>query len=460
MTFERYHEAVDYLQRYLWQELPILAVERAMQERIRTLLAHFGDPHRAMPVVHVGGSAGKGSTATMVASILRASGLRTGLYTSPHLQTFIERIDVNGQLIGPDRFAESVLGLDPLVRQMHLEVLDGTGRGRPSLVEVAFAVGMRHFAEEHCDAAVVEVGLGGRTDCTNVFDAPAATVITNVELEHRERLGPDVTSIAREKAAIIKSGIVVTGARRPEALDVIEQRCNETGATLWRLGQEIRLRRLPATGAGSDVVVRTPLASIDAHLPLSGAHQARNAALAVAAAQAFGHATGRAIADAAMVGGLAKVTINGRMEVMQRDPVVILDAAHNPVEARALATTMRETWLRRRPRLLLVCGILGDKERAPIVSALTGIADRVIVTRPPLEQRAGDERAVESMFVAKLGRRRVACEPEPEAALERALSQARLRDIVLVTGSMFLVGALRSRWVSERRILERRSSAL
>ena len=153
MAFERYFEAVDYLQRRLWHELPIVPVERALQGRIKHLLAHFGDPHLKFPIVHVGGSAGKGSTATVVAAILRAAGLRTGMYTSPHLQTFIERMNVDGVLMAPERFAEVVLGLDPMVRQMHMDVLDGVGFGRPALVEVAFATGMKHFADERCDAA-------------------------------------------------------------------------------------------------------------------------------------------------------------------------------------------------------------------------------------------------------------------------------------------------------------------
>ena len=276
MSFERYHEAVDYLQRRLWHDLPIVPVERALQSRIRHLLAHFGDPHLAMPVVHVGGSAGKGSTSTMIASILQASGARTGLYTGPHLQTFIERAAVDGRLMSPDEFADTVLGIEPLVRKMHLEVLDGVGFGRPSLVEVAFATGMRHFASERCDVAVVEVGLGGRTDCTNVFDQKRVSVITNIEYEHRERLGWTLTSIAREKAAIIRGGeIAVVGALRPEALAVIAARCAEVGATLWRMGHEVRVTHRRSDGDGSTFDVRTPLGEMHGlRVPLLGAHQA------------------------------------------------------------------------------------------------------------------------------------------------------------------------------------------
>lgn len=455
-----YARAVDYLQRYLWQQLPILPVERALQARILTLLDHFGRPHERFPVAHVGGSAGKGSTAAIVASILQAAGLRTGLYTSPHLQTFVERISVDGTLMPAEAFAREVLALDPIVRRMHVEVLDGVGRGRPSLVEVAFAVGMHHFAQEACEAAVVEVGLGGRTDCTNVFAAPAVTMVTNVEFEHRERLGPDIASIAREKAAIIKGGIAVTGARRNEAVRIIEDRAAETGATLWRLGREIRLRsHAQPPGEGSEVRITTPLGAVSGHLALDGAHQARNAALAVAAAQAFGHRTGAPVTDAAVVDGLASVRISGRLEVVQRAPVVLLDGAHNPAEARALADELLR-WRSPRRRIVVVCGILGDKEQAPMVRALAAVADQVVVTKPPLEERAGDPARVVALFQAQLGARRVTFERDPWRALDAALTMARERDVVCVTGSLFLVGLLRGRWIPEGRILRRRSAAL
>ncbi len=460
MRFQRYHRAVDYLQRRLWHELPIVPVERALQGRIRELLAHFGDPHRAMPVVHVGGSAGKGSTAAITQSVLRAAGLRTGLYTSPHLQTFIERVLVDDRLIAPDRFAGLVLGLDPLVRDMHLRVLDGHGYGRPSLVEVAFAAGMRHFAGERCDAAVVEVGLGGRTDCTNVFDAPHVAVLTNVDYEHRERLGWSLTSIAREKAAIIRGGAVVTGARGAP-LDVIAARCEETGAELWRLGLDVRARVQAAGPEGTTFGLRTPLGEFDAlRVPLAGAHQVRNAALAVAAALALARDEGRALDDAQVRAGLASVRITGRLETVQKAPRVLLDGAHNPVEARMLARALGEHWLTGGARLHLVAGILADKDQQAMVRALASVATSVVVTQPPLAERTGDPERMLRLFAAALGAGAVSFEPSPERALDAALSRARRRDVVCVTGSMFLVGALRERWVPEEQILERRSAAL
>lgn len=461
MSFERYHEAVDYLQRRLWHDLPIVPVERALQSRIRHLLAHFGDPHLAMPVVHVGGSAGKGSTSTMIAAILQASGARTGLYTGPHLQTFIERAAVDGRLMSPDEFADTVLGIEPLVRKMHIDVLEGVGFGRPSLVEVAFATGIRHFASERCDVAVVEVGLGGRTDCTNVFDQKRVSVITNIEYEHRERLGWTLRSIAREKSAIIRGGeIAVVGALRPEALPVVAARCAEVGATLWRMGHEVRVthRRSGADGATFDV--RTPLGAMHGlRVPLLGAHQSTNAAMAVAAAMAFSGESGTVTQESARL-GLASVQLNGRLECMQGSPRVLLDGAHNPVEAQHLARTLREHLIRDGGRLQLVCGILADKDQAAMVRPLAGVATRVIVTQPPSAERAGDPERMMAYFRKALGDDAVTFEPNPQRALDSALDDAATGDTVCVTGSMYLIGAVRERWVPEERILERRSAAL
>ncbi len=460
VAYERYRQAVDYLQRRLWHELPIVPVERALQGRITALLAHFGDPHLAFPAVHVAGSAGKGSTSAIAASVLRAAGLRTGLYTSPHLQTFIERIDVDGQLIPPDEFAETVLGLDPLVRKMHLDVLDGNGFGRPSLVEVAFAAGMKHFADRGCGAAVVEAGLGGRTDYSNVFDEKPATVITTIDYEHRERLGWSLTSIAREKAALIRGReTAIAGAMAREPLSVIERRCVETGATLWRLGREVRVRIDEADDRGSVISVRTPLVAVEgARLSLAGAHQARNAALAVAATAAFADATGASIDEEQLREGLAAAWISGRLEEVQASPRVVLDSAHNPIEAHALADALRRHWLRGAERLHLVIGVLADKDQPAMVRSLAPIAGRVIVTQPPLGERVGEVDRMLRLFRRQLGEHAVAFEPSPDRALDAALADAAADDVVCVTGSMFLVGALRERWAPEERILARRTA--
>ena len=412
---------VDYLIQRLWHETPIVPVEQALQHRIRVLLRHLGDPQVACPAVHVTGSAGKGSTATMIAAILRAAGIRTGLYTKPHLQTFIERFDVDGALMPPERFADLVFGMQPLVAEM----LEGHGPdsafGRPSLVEVAFAAGMRHFADERCDAVVIEAGLGGRTDYTNVFDHAPVRVITSVELEHRERLGGTRAAIAREKAAIIHEGeTVVSGVSGGQGAGPIAARARETGSRLWRLGHEIALSE-----EGNGFAVECPAGRIDRIcMPIPGAHQRRNAALAVASALAFADAPAATSPRTRVRRALAGLRLPGRWEVVQKRPRVILDGAHNPIEAQRLAETFTSMRGADGSRLILVCGILGDKDQAPMVRAFASVADSVVVTQPPLAERTGDPSRMLALFRRRLGAARVAFEPDPLAALDLALAQA------------------------------------
>jgi dihydrofolate synthase/folylpolyglutamate synthase len=298
---------------------------------------------------------------------------------------------------------------------------------------------MRWFADEGIDVGVVEVGLGGRTDCTNVFDEKPVTVITNIELEHTERLGKTRAAIAREKAAIIRGvEVVVTGERHRDALSVIEERCAEVGAKL-------------VVSRGS---------SVAGELPLMGSHQASNAAMAVDALLALGERTGMVIDKAAIRAGLAAVRINGRMETVQESPRVILDGAHNPAEARALAAALDEHVARRGTKIHLVCGILADKDQAAMVRALAPVAASVVVTQPPLVQRQGEPAGMIALFEQHVGAKNVRFEEDPSAAFDLALSRARSADAVVATGSMFLIGHLRERWVPEATILRRRSSAL
>ena len=424
MSFERYQQACDYLIQRLWHETPIVPVEQALQHRIRVLLRRLGDPQLACPAVHITGSAGKGSTATMIAAILRAAGLRTGLYTKPHLQTFIERFDVDGALMPPDRFADLVFGMQPLVAEM----LDGRGPdsafGRPSLVEVAFAAGMRHFADERCDAVVVEAGLGGRTDYTNVFDHAPVRVITSVELEHRERLGGTRAAIAREKAAIIHEGeTVVSGVSGGQGSGPIAAHARETGSRLWRLGHEITLR-----DDGDRFDISCPAGSVDRIcMPVPGAHQRRNAALAVAASLAFAEATGRDVAIDDVRRALGGLRVPGRWEIVQQRPGVILDGAHNPIEAQRLAETFASMRTAAGGKLTLVCGILADKDQASMVRAFASVADSVVVTQPPLVERAGDPSRMLALFRRRLGAARVAFEPDPLGALDLALDAGSAR---------------------------------
>jgi dihydrofolate synthase/folylpolyglutamate synthase len=295
-----------------------------------------------------------------------------------------------------------------------------------------------------------------------VFDEqPHVSVLTNIEYEHTERLGASIASIAREKSAIVHGGIVVTGATRRDALAVIEARCIETDATLVRLGRDVRATVTDAGPDGSTFDLITPAGAMRSlRLSLAGAHQVSNAALAVAAVQAFGALHGRGIGEAAVRRGLGSVRMSARLEVMQRSPLVLLDSAHNPIEARRLAAALRDHWLRDGARLHLVAGILADKDQRAMVREFAQVASRVTVTQPPLGERIGDPGRMLSLFARALGERNVRFEASPERALEAAIGDAAEGEVVCVAGSMFLAGALRGRWVPESRILETRKAVV
>ncbi|MEX2236308.1 MAG: cyanophycin synthetase [Dehalococcoidia bacterium] len=456
MPFASYRTAVSYLVDDLWHGARPTRPGRPLQERIRLLLNGLGDPQNAFPVVHITGTTGKGSTAAMTAAILEAAGHRVGLYTSPFLQSFIERIALNGRLISPQEFANGVEKLKPLIREMDLALQAGEGWGRPGILEVIFAIGLDHFRREQIDVAVIEVGLGGRTDCTNVFDPSAVAVLTNVQLDHTDVLGDTPAAIAAEKAAIIKPGSrAVTGASG-EALDVVRAHCQRLGVPLWTLNEEILLQPGAECSALVDTPARGPLA---VHPRMGGAHQKLNAALAVAAVDALGSALPKfAVNDEAVTAGIGSAQLPGRFEIVQENPTVVLDGAHNPAAAEVLSEALLAQWPGR--RLVLLLGILADKDRASIIRSLVPLATHVVLTVPPFAERAGDPREMleEARSVAPAGSG-VELIEAPEEALLRALALAGADDVVCATGSIYLIGRLRGHWFPEDRILaERRVS--
>jgi dihydrofolate synthase / folylpolyglutamate synthase len=454
VTFDRYQSACAYLVEDLWHG-PAAATPRGddPQLRARALLAELGNPQEAFPVIHVGGTAGKGSTAAMAASILSEAGYRTGLYVSPFLQAFIERISVDGLLIAPDQFAAGVKRLKPLVERMQKGPT-----GPPSLLEVLFAVACQYFREERVDVAVIEVGLGGRTDCTNVFEPATVTAITNVGKDHTNVLGRTIARIAREKAAIIKPGTRTVTAATRDGLKVIRERCRQVASPLWQTTAPADLK---VAASGGSLIVQTPLrrlANLNPAMP--GLHQAPNAMLAVAAVDAL-HTQDRAFSadDTAVARGM-KARLPGRLERVQERPMVVLDGAHNPPAATALREALSRRVVGDYERLILLIGILADKDRAGITRRLAPLADHIVVTAPPFAERAGDpERtAIYARRYAR-ARRLVEVVPNPDAALDRALEAAGSGDLVCITGSLYLVGHLRSRWfpvediLGERRII-------
>jgi dihydrofolate synthase / folylpolyglutamate synthase len=384
------------------------------------LLNAFGNPHLGKNFVHVAGTNGKGSVAAMLSSILKESGLKVGFYSSPHLVRFTERFRINGVEM-PAHTAASLTE----------ELLSVISPDQPpTFFEAATAMALIYFARENTDIAVMEVGMGGRLDATNVIQ-PLASVITNISLEHQNFLGPRLIDIAREKGGIIKEGVdVFTGVTQPSVIRFLEERCREMNAPLFRLGKEIRFRA--GKGGFHYYGIREKLKNL--HLGLKGEYQSRNASLAIAAAESL-RGKGFTISTGNIREGLRKAVWPGRMQVVSTAPVVLLDGAHNPGAMRALAKAVLSEF--KGKRILLVIGVMGDKDIAGILREILPISDYVFYTRP-VYPRAADPKDLmtEGAPYGKGGE----VVQDLHRALERARETATSQDLVLVTGSLFTVG--------------------
>jgi dihydrofolate synthase/folylpolyglutamate synthase len=400
--------------------------------RIERLCELAGHPERRFRSVLVGGSAGKGSTCTLLSSILRAAGLRVGTAPKPHLHTHRERVQVDGELISEAQFARLMERIVPLAEQVTRE------EGSPTVFEVITLLSFLHFAEAEVDFAVVEVGLGGRLDATNVL-TPELAIITMIGLDHTDRLGDTVEQIAFEKAGIIKpGGRVLTGANGP-AWPVIAEAARERGATLRSLGRELVAEHIQVEREGTRFDLRTPEGAwTDLTLTMAGAHQAANAALAASAALWLRAEGLIRFDDEALRIGLRQAWIAGRLQVVRQHPLLLADGAHSPDRARALARTVEALYLPQpgEGRLLLVIGCSQGHDPESVVRELAPLATEVIATRsshPAAVPAAEIAAAAEACGVpARI------VEPVA-AAVAEAEAQAEERDVILVTGSLFAV---------------------
>ncbi len=429
MTYEDATSFLYGLRRFGWR--PGLAT-------IERLLALVGEPQMAFPAVHVGGTNGKGSTAAMLEAIFRAAGYRTGLYTSPHLLSFTERIRVDGAPIdeaGIVALTEQLRTLCAANFAPEATSLSGDRLPHPTFFELTTAMAFLHFRRFRVDAAMIEVGLGGRLDATNVI-LPRVAVITNIGLEHEEYLGRTVAEIAGEKAGIVKSEVpVVTGARG-EALEVIARAASTIGAPLVSVPDVYRWRVRESSLSGQVFDLDGPGGRYDAlRIPLIGRHQIDNAALAVAAVEAA-RQRGLSVDDDAVRRGLETTEWPGRLQIIQDTPRVVFDGAHNPAGAHALATFLAEHRAEL-GRLILIFGVLTDKNWGAMLGCLAPLADEIILTRPPTE-RAADPERLRSAVQGHVGTR---VAPEPAEALGLARSIAGAADTILVAGSLYTVAA-------------------
>jgi dihydrofolate synthase/folylpolyglutamate synthase len=408
-------------------------------ERVRSLLARLGNPHLGRGTIHVAGSKGKGSVAAMIASVLRAAGIHAGLYTSPHLHRITERIAVDGEAISPDDLGRLT---EPLRDAVEAENGDGPAQpgGQVTTFEALTALAFLYFRERAVQWQVLEVGLGGRLDATNVVEKKAICVITPISLEHTAVLGETVGRIAAEKAAIITPGAtVVMGLQRESAAEVIRRACAERGAHLLEVAQACALTRLGFSSEGQDFRLRTPRGTCGLRLPLLGRHQLENAATAVLALESLAD-HGLPIPEPALRRGLQEVRWPARLEIIRRRPLVVLDGAHNVDSVRRLCQALEEYLPY--SRAIVVAGFSADKDIGAIAAELERLPRlaRVIATRSP-HPRAAPVDAVAAAFLER--EIETAWEGDVPAALEVALSLAAPTDMVCVMGSLFVAAEAR-----------------
>jgi dihydrofolate synthase/folylpolyglutamate synthase len=412
--------------------------------RIEALLDLLGSPQRAYPSIHLTGTNGKTSTARMIDSLLRAHGVRTGRYTSPHLETVRERIAIEGEAIDERRFVEVYREVQPLA-----ELVDAESGEQLTYFDMTTAMAFAAFADAPVDVAVVEVGLGGADDSTNVLHAQTC-VITPIGLDHTEWLGDTIADIAVAKSGIIHEGAtLILAAQDEEAAEPILERCAEVGATVAREGREFGVLGR-GLAVGGQVLTLQGLSGIyeDVFLPLHGAHQAQNAATALAAVEAFlGAGTGRTLDGENVRSGFAGTSSPGRLERVRSAPTMLLDAAHNPHGMAATVAALEEEFAFR--RLVVVVAMLADKDVASALELLEPVADAVVVTRNS-SSRAMPVAQLAELATEVFGEERIYVQSELPDAIEAAVNLAEdnmdagISGVgVLITGSVITVADAR-----------------
>ena len=396
-------------------------------DNIRRLLSLLGEPQQSFSSVHVAGTNGKGSTSAMIESLLRTKGARTGLFTSPHLVSFTERIRINGREISE----ADVILLAEEVR----EAASGIDDFCPTFFEIVTAMAFLHFRRMKVDWAVVEVGMGGRLDATNTI-LPHVSVITTVGVDHSEFLGTALGDIAREKAGIIKQGVpLVTAEQHPEVMGVIQQRCREAGAALYRHDTEFFTQKAEGNADGVCFDYQGDKTYRDLCLSLAGEHQIVNAALAIKVFEIVAGEYPEMNTDIRK--GLLAVTWPGRLEQIKEDPPILIDGAHNPQAAAALSAHLQKLLKAKYKRIILIVGIMTDKDIEGILKHLLPVASEVVFAPPAYGRAASAEKlllAADALGYISRSAATVA------ASLDIAQSLYKPGDLIVVTGSFYTIG--------------------
>jgi dihydrofolate synthase/folylpolyglutamate synthase len=435
MNPDKYQQTLDYL--YSFVDYSLTRSLRNLPEkfdldRMRVFMRQLGSPEKNYPIIHVAGTKGKGSVCALCASALRAAGYKVGLYTSPHLQDYNERIQIDGTPISHETLVDLVEELRPFLNESE----------KITTFEITTALAFLYFAQQKATAVVAEVGLGGRLDATNIV-TPIVSVITSISYDHTQVLGDTLAKIAAEKGGIIKPGVpVIVSPQKDEAGRVFEQIARDRNAPLIQVGRDFQFAALEQTLESQSLEVWSPRSSdsIRLEIPLLGAHQVENAATACAALQISAQ-RGLPIQNSDIQEGFASVSWPGRFEILRRDPPVVVDAAHNRDSAHRLSEAL-QTYFPNLP-VILVFGASEDKDVEGMLDELKHRVEEIIITRS-YHPRAIDPQILNDMAYRLSIPALVV--PEVEDALQKALERAGSQKLVLVTGSIFIAAGARHSW--------------
>lgn len=430
-----YQEALDYL-----RNLTTFGMNFGL-DRILKLLELLGNPHKKLKVIHIGGTNGKGSTAIMLNTILAESGYKMGLFTSPHIHSYRERFRINGELISYEDVANLINKIKPLLEQMVQE-----GFEHPTEFEVNTAMAFEYFAGENVDVLVLETGLGGEIDSTNVVDEPLLSIITNVAMDHMDYLGDSIKEIATVKSGIIKKNRpIITGSENEEALEVIAYKSKENGSPLYVIGKDFTYRTVTADQVGStfDITgLRKTYPGL--YIPLLGEHQGKNLAVVICAMEILQELGYTKIIEETIINGLKKIVWNARLEIFSKNPLVLIDVAHNVDGIITLKNALENIFSDK--SLTLLIGMLADKEREKVIEIIAPLAKNIIVTKP-LSPRAGNWEEIKKLADRYCSS--VLLEHDIDKALKKALTKLDIQqDMLVITGSFYMVSEAR-KWLQK-----------